>query len=224
MVWNEKEGCKIDTPLLPYDHFYEVYAVDGGSTDGTVELLTSQGVQVYKQPVKSLNAAYHYAVELCKGDAVVVFFPKGTITPMCVLDIANKINGKIDFVVASRNMRGGKNEEDDQFFKLRKWGVLLLAEFTSLIWRREGGKITDILHGVKGFTLNSFEKMSISKVGVTVDLEMAVRSYRFNIERDEIPVVENCRVAGETHFKILPTAKKLGKFLLSELRATLFGR
>ena len=50
LVWNELEGCKIDVPNLPRDSFEETYAVDGGSTDGTVEYLESQGIPVYRQP------------------------------------------------------------------------------------------------------------------------------------------------------------------------------
>jgi hypothetical protein len=35
--------------------------------------------------------------------------------------------------------------------------------------------------------------------------------------RIEIPVHEGHRITGRTHFEIIPTAKKLGKFLLCEL-------
>ena len=217
MVWNEKKGCEVDVPKLPSDSFLEVYAVDGGSTDGTVEYLEMQGIPVYRQPVKSLNAAYHYAVELSKGKALVVYFPKGNIDPACVLDIAHNLSKHTEFVVASRNIPGGKNEEDDQMFKFRKWGVTILSAIASLLWKREGSRVRDILHGVKGFSLSAFKKMAISKTGVTIDLEMAVRSYRLKIPRKEIPVVECKRMNGESHFQIFPTARYLAAFLWEEL-------
>lgn len=217
IVWNELEGCKNDVPLLPRDEFDEIYAIDGGSTDGTVEFLTAQGIPVYKQPVKSLNAAYHYAVELCQGEALVVYFPKGSIDPQCVIDIARNLDSQTEFVIASRNIKGGKNEEDDQSFKFRKWGVTVLSVIVAIIWRREGPWIRDVLHGVKGFSLSAFRRMAISETGVTVDLEMVVRAYRLNIMRKEVPVVERSRMAGDTHFRILPVAKRLGAFLWKEL-------
>jgi glycosyltransferase involved in cell wall biosynthesis len=217
MVWNELKGCELDIPRLPRECFYEIFAVDGGSTDGTVEFLKLQGIPVYQQPVKSLNAAYHYAVELCRGEALVVWFPKGTINPQCIKDIARNLDGKTELVIASRNIKGARNEEDDHIFKFRKWGVMLLALFSAIIWRREGAWIRDVLHGVKGFYLAAFKRMAIPETGVTVDLAMTVRSYRLHIPRKEIPVIEHKRSSGETRFRIFPTAKSLGAFLLKEL-------
>ena len=78
IVWNELEGCKVDVPKLPREEFQEIYAVDGASTDGTVEYLESQGIEVHQQPEDGLNAAYVHANHVSTCDAVVVFFPKGT--------------------------------------------------------------------------------------------------------------------------------------------------
>lgn len=46
IVWNELQGCQLDVPKLPRDAFDEIFAVDGGSTDGTIEYLESQGIKV----------------------------------------------------------------------------------------------------------------------------------------------------------------------------------
>jgi len=217
MVRDEIEGCKEDIPGLLRNRFHEIFAVDGGSTDGTVEFLEAQGIPVYQQPVKSLNAAYHYAVELCRGDALIVWFPKGTIEPEYINNIADNLDGENELVIASRNIRGARNEEDARIIKVRKWGVMLLSVFAAILWRREGVWIRDVLHGVKGFSPDAFRRMRISETGVTVDLEMTIRAYRLRIQRKEIPVIEHKRKAGETHFRIIPTAKRLGVFLWKEL-------
>ena len=49
LVYDELAGCKTDVPRLPRDGFDDVYAVDGGSTDGTVAYLESQDIPVHKQ-------------------------------------------------------------------------------------------------------------------------------------------------------------------------------
>ncbi len=216
IVWNELQGCKTDVPLLPREGFDEVFAIDGGSSDGTVEYLQSQGIQVHRQRHRSLNAAYAEAVALAKSEAVVVFFPKGTIAPSTVAQLAAGIDAGADIVVASRNLSGAHNEEDDHMLKPRKWGVGLLSLTAAILWRREGWRIRDVLHGVKAFTVDAYRRMQIADTGVTIDLEMTVRAYRLRIPRTEIPVVENARAHGQTHFRIWPTGKKLARFLAVE--------
>lgn len=221
IVWNELEGCKIDVPALPLDAFDEIYAIDGGSTDGTREYLESQGIPVYIQPKKGLNAAYIHAAEKSTCDAIVVFFPKGTISPNSLFNFRPLLESGVDLVVASRNIRGARNEEDHSIFKPRKWGVLGLALLAALFWRREGYIIRDVLHGYKGFTVSGFNKIAPLDHGLSIDIEMVVRSYRLKLKRCEFPVSETTRSFGETKFKILPTGIKLFKYLLYELRRKL---
>ena len=76
IVLNEIKGCKSDVPLLPKKHLDEIFAIDGGSTDGTIEYLESQGIKVYKQKKKNINNAYIEANEKSKNDNIVVFFQK----------------------------------------------------------------------------------------------------------------------------------------------------
>jgi glycosyltransferase involved in cell wall biosynthesis len=218
LVWNELEGCKIDVPNIPREPFDEIYAVDGRSTDGTVAYLESQGIPVYLQPKKGLNAAYIHAVERSKCDAVIVFFPKGTSPTMDLLKFRPLLEGGHDLVIASRNIRGAKNEEDELWLKPRKWSNLALAAVAALIWRREGYFIRDVLHGFKGFTVSAFEKIGPVDYGLSIDIEMVVRSYRLRLKRAEFPTTERSRSYGETHFQFLPTGIKLAKYLWHELK------
>ena len=217
IVWNEIEGCKEDVPLLPRGAFNEVFAIDGGSTDGTLEYLLAQGIPVHRQRKKSLNAAYAEAVAQSRCDAIVVFFPKATIDPVILPELSHRLDVGFDLVVASRNLPGAHNEEDEQLFKPRKWGVITLSHVISILWRREGWRIRDVLHGVKGFTVDTYRRMQISDTGVTIDLEMAIRAYRLRISRTEYAVSEQERLHGQAHFKIWPTGKRLARCLWVEL-------
>jgi glycosyltransferase involved in cell wall biosynthesis len=218
LVYNELRGCRTDVPNLPRHGFEEVYAVDGGSSDGTVEYLESQGIPVYRQPRQGLNAAYIHAVERSTCDAVVVYFPKGTVPPVDMLKFRPYLEEGYDLVIASRNVRGGRNEEDSSLLKPRKWLVLGLALFAALVWRREGYVVRDVLHGIKGFTVAAFRKIAPSDQGLSIDIEMVVRSYRLRLKRAEIPTTESPRLYGETQFKILPTGGKLLSYLWREFR------
>lgn len=218
IVWNELEGCKIDVPQLTLDAFEEVYAVDGGSTDGTVEYLQSHGIAVYRQPKKGLNAAYIHANELSSCDAVVVFFPKATIPAEDTLRFRQLFDQGNELIIASRQIKGSVNEENVHLWRPRKWAVLGLAILAGLIWRREGYWVRDVLHGFKGWTRDSFNRMKLLDYGLSIDIEMVVRSYKLRIKRTEFPTAEVSRHYGDTHFKIWPTGKKLLAYLWFELR------
>jgi glycosyltransferase involved in cell wall biosynthesis len=219
IVWNEQLGCEYDLPKFDFAGFDEVFAIDGGSVDGTVDVLQKHGVTVHQQKARSLNAAYWQAVETAAHENIVVFFPKGTLDTSVAKEASSLLLRGNALVVASRLIKGARNEEDDHFFRPRKWGIKVLALIAALCWRRRGSVIWDVLHGVKGFTKQAFLDMNPARVGVSIDLEMVVRAYRLGLPVCEFPVIESTRNWGETRFKILPTGIKLAKFLYRELRS-----
>ena len=217
LVWNEIEGCKHDAPKIPREAFDEIYAVDGGSTDGTVGYLEAQGIPAFRQPKKGLNAAYVHAVERSTCDAIVVFFPKGTNPTASLLKFRPLFEAGYDLVIASRNISGGKNEEDGRLLKPRKWSIVALAVLAGLVWRREGFFVRDVLHGFKGFTVSAFKKMAPLDYGMSIDIEMVIRAYRLRLKRVEFPTIEEPRFYGQTHFRFLSTGVNLAKYLWHEL-------
>ncbi|HET6847205.1 MAG TPA: glycosyltransferase [Anaerolineales bacterium] len=214
---NEVEGCRHDVPLIERRWFDEIYAVDGQSKDGTVEYLESQGIPVHQQPRKSLNAAVWHAFDVSATEAVVLFHPKGTISPTYLPLFRTYFEQGLDLVIASRVMAGAHNEEDDQFLKPRKWFVLSLAVAAAVLFRREGNAIWDVLHGFRGMRVDAFRGLDPTPVGVSMDLEMVSRSYRKRLRRVEFPVVEVARSTGTTHFPALPTGWALLRYLLREM-------
>lgn len=217
IVWNELQGCQADVPKLPMGDFDEVFAVDGGSTDGTVAYLESQGITVYRQPKRGLNAAYVHANEMATGDAVVVFFTKGTLQIDDLQKFRPLFEQGNDLVIASRQIAGSVNEEDAHFLRPRKWAVLGLAAAAAIVWNRKGPWVRDVLHGFKGWQRPAFAKMKVLDVGLSIDIEMVVRAYKLGLQRVEFPTTELSRGYGETHFKIWPTGKRLLAYLWFEL-------
>lgn len=218
IVWNELRGCQTDVPRLPLDEFDEIFAVDGGSSDGTIEYLEQAGIPVHRQPKRGLNAAYVHANDVATGDAVVVFFPKGTLPTEDLRKFRPLFDQGYDLVVASRQLPGSVNEEDIHFFKPRKWAVWGLSALAALVWRREGAWVRDVLHGFKGWRKPAFSRMKLLDFGLSIDIEMVVRSYKLRLSRIEFPTKEFARGYGETHFKIWPTGKRLLSYLWFELQ------
>lgn len=217
LTWNELDGCRHDVPNLPLDSFDDVYAIDGGSTDGTIEYLTEQGIPVYPQDQPGYNWAYLSAFRRCDCDALVLYHPKGSVDPEQVLVFRPLFEAGYDLVIASRMINGARNEEDDRRLRPRKWFVLGLGLMSALIWRRKGPAIKDVLHGFRGMRCDRFQAIDPLKFGLSIDLEMVVRGYRQQMRMIEVPVVENIRIAGTTHFKAYPTAKQLLLYMWREI-------
>ena len=217
ITWNELEGCKHDVPLIDRTKFDEIYCIDGGSSDGTVEYLEEQGIQVYRQTAKGLNQACKDGADRCSCDAFVFYHPKGSIPVEDTYKFRKYFEDGYDLVVGSRMIRGAENEEDSKLLKPRKWFVLGLGMIASLLFRREGYYVRDVLHGFRGMKRSSFLQLEISDRSPSVDIEMVCRAYKLKMKRIEFPTKERERIAGSTHFKAIPTGKKLIKYLLWEI-------
>ena len=218
ITWNELEGCKHDIPLIDRSKFDEIFCIDGGSTDGTVEYLTEQGIPVFRQSAKGLNQACKEGCNHCTTDAFVFYHPKGTIPVEDTYKFRDYYEQGYEFVVGSRMMKGAHNEEDSHFFKPRKWFVLGLGLVAKILFKREGNTIWDTLHGFRGMTVEAFNSCDISDMSPSVDIEMVCRSYKLKISRIEFPTTEMPRISGESHFKAFATGKKLLRYVLFEIR------
>jgi glycosyltransferase involved in cell wall biosynthesis len=217
LTWNELVGCEHDVPRLPLDRFDEVFAIDGGSTDGTIEYLRARGIIVHHQDRPTYNGAYSCAFDHCTTDALVMFHPKGSIDPAAVLSFRPLFEQGADLVIASRIGPGARNEEDDRIVKHRKWFVMGLGLLVSVLWRRSGPHIWDVLHGFRGMRKQAFLAIDALPTGVSIDLEMVARAYKRRLRIATFPVEERSRLGGSTHFKAWPTGKRLLKYVWFEL-------
>lgn len=218
LTWNELEGCKHDIPLIDRTKFDEIYCIDGGSSDGTVEYLESQGIKVIHQTAKGLNQACIDGCNNCHCDAFVFFHPKGSIPVDDIYKFRSFFEQGYDFVVGSRMMKNSLNEEDKKIIKPRKWFVLFLGLIAKILFKKEGNTIWDTLHGFRGMTVSSFKKLDISNMNPSIDIEMVCRAYKFKIPRIEFPTKESARIAGKTHFKAFSTGRLLIKYILWEIK------
>ena len=145
LTWNEIDGVRHDVPLIDRSKFDQIYCIDGGSTDGTVEFLKEQAITVYPQRKKGINQACLEGVEHCECDSFVFFHPKGTIPVDDIYKFRAYYEQGYEFVVGSRMIKGAHNEEDEKLIRPRKWFVQGLGLAAKICFKREGNTIWDTL-------------------------------------------------------------------------------
>lgn len=119
LTLNEIEGLKKIFPLIPVDKFGEVFAVDGGSTDGTLDFYRKNRIRVLNQRSKGRGEAFRLVVKNAEYDNLVFFSPDGNENPKDIEKLFYYLDKGYDMVIASRFMENARCDEDDQFIKIR---------------------------------------------------------------------------------------------------------
>ena len=222
LVLNERECLEIVFPKIPkigatlaYD---QIFAIDGGSTDGTKEFLESKGLQVIHQEGlgKGRGSAFHLAISKISADAYIFFSPDGNESIEDLTRFREYLNDGADIVIASRMMTESVNEEDKNIIKLRKWANLTFNWLANLIFLKKGSKITDSINGYRAITKDAFIKLNLDSKDYTIEYQMTIRALRSSMNIIEFPTIEGERVAGKTGAPSIPTGLRFLRLLLKE--------
>lgn len=223
LVKNERPCLEAVLPRLPAaggDSGYDqVWAVDGGSTDGSQELLESHGIKALGQTRRGRGEAFHLVVREIPADAFIFFSPDGNEEIGDLVKFRPLLEQGADIVIASRMMKGAVNEEDTQFFRWRKWANNAFNLMANIAFRREGPFITDSINGYRATTRTIFETLGLDALDYTIEYQMTIRALKHRLRIVEFPTHEGARIAGESGAPSIPTGLRfIGRFV-SELRA-----
>lgn len=216
---NEIAGLQALFDRIPRHVVSETFAVDGHSTDGTIEFLRERGIPVYEQREKGLGAAMLEAREHAKGAALVFFHPDGNEDPGAIPEFVARLRAGSQFVVASRMILGARNEEDGQLLRWRKWANQGLAITANVLFARNGARTTDITNGLRAITCAAWDRMCLTSRDLTMDFQMVIRALKLGMPIDEFPTQEGHRIGGATAFPSIPTGLKELELIWNEWRA-----
>lgn len=215
---NERKNSEATFPKIPKNIVDKIYVVDGNSQDGTREFFQRLKVEVFGQTYPGVGGAYESAFKNTKEEALIFWHPDGNMNPNDIKKFVLLLQKGSDFIVASRMIKGAYNEEDDEFFKPRKWFNLSLAFICNLIWGRGGNKTTDIVQGYRAISRKAFNEMKIKiPDAVAPDLEQIIRALKFGIKITEFPTKEGKRIYGKTSMTSFKTGKENLKVFFNEL-------
>ncbi len=193
LTLNEIVGLQSIFDTIPKNAVDEIFAVDGGSTDGTVEFLKKKGIPVYFQDVKGRGEAFRVAFKKAKGDALILFSPDGNEDPLDIPKFKPLLEQGNDIVIATRMVKEAHNEEDEQFFKLRKWVNNAFTLLANLIWNR-GKFVTDTINGYRAITKKAWNEIALDGPGYTIEFQGSIRAFKRKLKIAEFPTYESNRI------------------------------
>jgi glycosyltransferase involved in cell wall biosynthesis len=215
LTLNEIVGVRALFATIPLGAVDEVLVVDGGSTDGTIEFFRDRGVRVIVQDTKGRGEAFRLAFARALGDALIFFSPDGNEDPADVINFKHFLDEGYDLVIATRMVKGARNEEDHLFFPWRKWVNKGFTVIANCIWNR-GSYVTDTINGYRAITKDSWEKILPDGAGYTIEYQSSIRAFKKNLKIKEFPTIEGRRLDQGRGSPGLKTGIAFLKILLKE--------
>ncbi len=217
LTYNEAECVRKMLPGLDYSMFDDVFAVDGGSTDGTLDIYKQYGIRVALQKSRGRGEAFKFAEKSTDADAIVYFSPDGNEDKKDFPKFRELLEKGADIVIASRMMKGSFNEEDISWWRPRKWVNNLFNLAINVLWNRSGTYITDSINGFRAIRRGLIEKLGQDAIGYTIEYQNTMRALQNNLKISEFPTREGQRLAGETKARSLEVGIKFLKCLFEEI-------
>lgn len=189
----------------------EILIADNGSTDGSIDIATTEGARVVKIEPRGYGAALSGGIAAARGKYIVMGDADDSYDFYQLMPFLQKLRAGADLVMGNR-FRGGI--EHGAMPLLHKYlGNPVLSWLGRLFFDI---KIGDFHCGLRGFNRNSINELDLRTTGMEFASEMVVRSALVDYRIEEVPTT--LRPDGRTRRPHLRTwrdgARHLGFLLM----------
>jgi len=189
---NEEHGLASTLAQLPLARFadpnfrIEPLVIDGGSTDGTLEVARKWGVPILHQTGRGKGTAVLEAIDWVYRlgvPYVVVLDADATYPPDRILPTLDLLRGDADLVIGVRRpVWGAPRDGRDLIHRL---GNMVFSYTASLCTRRT---ILDLCSGFWGVSTERFHSLEIGSARFAVEAELVLKAIRRGFRVLQIPV------------------------------------
>lgn len=199
-VLNEVDGVRLILPLIKRELFDQILIVDGGSNDGTLEVLAELGFdEIIFQTKPGLQNAVAEAIGFCKGDFIIEFSLDGNCLPEDLERVIETIREGNDVIVVSRYKDGARSFDDT----IVTWFGNKV--FSMLFNMLGSNSVTDALTIFRAFNKHriDWKKFQNYNIGPVFEPLITGIAQIDNLSLIEIPGDEPSRIGGESKMRII---------------------
>jgi len=206
---NEAHNLPHVLPLVQ-DH-YEVIVVDGGSTDGTMDVAREirPSATVMRQPRKGKGDALFAGFAAASGEIIVTLDADGSQKPSEIERFVGALIGGADFVKGSRLVDGGGSVD---FTWVRAAGNRALGMTANAL---HGTSYTDITYGYNAFWRSCLPHIVTDHAGFEGEVIMCIRAARAGLRTSEVPCYEEQRIHGDSNLNAWRDGWKIFRLIVS---------
>ncbi len=216
LTYNEIVGLQSIFDRIPRENIDEIFAVDGGSTDGTIQFFRDRNVPVFFQKVKGRGEAFRVAFQNSSGDAIIFFSPDGNEDVRDIPKFRSFLEAGHDMVIANRMSRGGHNEEDESWLKWRKWANQTFTLIANIAWNRQS-YVADTINGFRAITKKAWDVIRPDSCDYSIEYQCSIRAFKKSLKIVEFPTNEFCRLDARPGSPSLRTGISFLKLFFREL-------
>ncbi len=217
LVFNEIEGLRALWPRLPVGEFREFFAVDPGSTDGSIEFLRERGVPVVPQSIRGRGVAFRVAAEASRAERLIFFSPDGNEDPDDIVRLDDLLLGGADLAIARRFGPGAVNEEDAEFLRLRARVNETFSVLANRLFYR-GPRVYDTINGFRALRRQALLELQTTVKRFPIEYQITLRSMQRGWKIAEIPTKEGARIGGERKAASWPVGMDHVKVFATEIQ------
>jgi dolichol-phosphate mannosyltransferase len=170
--------------------YENVLVIDGGSTDGTVEVARDHGARVERQSGNGKGRAIREALSMIDAEFVLMLDGDGTYRAEDADAMLEPLrDGQAEHVIGNRFA----DMEPDAMPRLNQFGNRLINRAFAFV---HGRNLVDITSGYRAFTRESAERFHLTATGFGIETELAVECVKHDIDTAIVPITYRSRPKG----------------------------